>query len=231
MRWRYFFFALLLCCNTDDHLTKESKRPYEHSAALPVDGPSPLRMKDGIRPEEYKNGDILFIKCKSDLSSPIQLATRSEYTHCAMFWSIKNKPFVVEAYSEVELTPFHQFMQNREGKLLLVKRLKNHLHYFTKEVERAIEAQWFNWMAKPYDGYFRWSDDRLYCSELVYKLYLKAGFQLCSPKTLDQYALDSPEVKAELETRYNGRVPMHEFMVAPVDLVHSKHLDTLYFEK
>jgi hypothetical protein len=49
------------------------------------------------------------------------------------------------------------------------------------------------WLGKHYDAAFRWTDDRLYCSELAWKLYDRAiGVRVAEPKALRTLAHDRP---------------------------------------
>ncbi|HLP13718.1 MAG TPA: YiiX/YebB-like N1pC/P60 family cysteine hydrolase [Flavobacteriales bacterium] len=179
----------------------------------------------------YKNGDILFITCKSDLSSPISQATNSEYTHCGVFVRKKEGAYILEAFAGVELTPFSEFMQNRVGDLLLVMRLKEREKLMGKAKEPKFLKKGMKWLGKEYDGSFMWSDESLYCSELVFKMYEAIGVELCATKKLKEFDFSSPEVKAELQNRYGGEIPMEEPVVAPVDLIYSTLLDTVYYRK
>jgi len=48
---------------------------------------------------------------------------------------------------------------------------------------------------KPYDLYFEWSDERIYCSELVWKLYkFLTGLRIGELNRLKEFDLTRPEV-------------------------------------
>lgn len=189
-------------------------------------------MKDGNQPDGYKNGDIIFIHSNSDLSSPISLATESNYTHCAIYWNMKGtRPTIFEACSEVEMTPFNEFITEKKGSLLLVLRLKENKKIFDNLKQAKLSSSFQSWLGKEYDGKFLWSDEEMYCSELVYKLYEAAGVKLCELKKLGDFDFSSPEVQKELKARYGDKIPMKEPVIAPVDLIYSNLLDTIYFSK
>jgi Permuted papain-like amidase enzyme, YaeF/YiiX, C92 family len=188
-------------------------------------------LKDGTVPDGYKNGDIVFIHSNSDLSSPISLATVSEYTHCAMFWNMTDGPKFFEANNGVEATDFDKFMEDRKGSLLLVLRLRERKNLLLRKQEDKIFYQMRDWLGLDYDGHFLWSNNEMYCSELVFKLYKTAGINLCELKKLEDFDLKSPIVQKELKRRYGNIIPLKEPVIAPVDLVYSPLLDTIYYTK
>lgn len=189
-------------------------------------------MKDGNSWEEYKNGDIVFIHSKSNLSSPISLATESNYTHCAVYWCFKGTgPAFYEAASEVEITDFDEFLKHRKGSLLLVMRLKDRDKLLDSTNLSLLIDKMSSWHERPYDGHFLWSDDEIYCSELVYKAYEAVNIKLCELKKLEDFDLSSPQVKKELDKRYGNKIPLKEPIIAPVDLIYSPLLDTIFYSE
>ena len=79
-------------------------------------------------------------------------------------------------------------------------------------------------LGKDYDLQFRWSDDKIYCSELVWKAYKHAtGIELCPPRPFKSYNLKSPTVQRLVKSRYgsSGQLPLDELAVAPSDLADS----------
>ena len=75
------------------------------------------------------------------------------------------------------------------------------------------------WVGKHYDAAFAWSDERIYCSELVYKVYdCGAGLELGRLRTLRDFNLTDPIVSAALRDRYGAAVPLDETVIAPSDI-------------
>jgi len=63
-----------------------------------------------------------------------------------------------------------------------------------------------SWLGRPYDLQFRWDDERLYCSELVYKLYERgAGVRIGAVRKAGDFNLASPEVQRLMAKRFGGR--------------------------
>ena len=95
-------------------------------------------------------------------------------------------------------------------------------HTLTNDQQKNMRAIGNRLYGKSYDLKFAWSDDQMYCSELVWKIYKEgAGIELISPKNMDQYNFTEPAIKKELERRWKGSVNWKEPVVAPSDLAAS----------
>jgi hypothetical protein len=81
---------------------------------------------------------------------------------------------------------------------------------------------------KDYDLYFEWSDDKIYCSELIWKIYKHgAGIELCPLQKLKDFNLKDSRVQAILAERYGTNIPLEENVVAPSNLEESKIVTTI----
>ena len=78
-------------------------------------------------------------------------------------------------------------------------------------------------VGKDYDHRFLWSDDAIYCSELVWKIYQHAGVELCKPRQFRDFHHDDPKVKKDIEQQFGSmdKLPREEKVVAPSDLLTS----------
>ena len=82
---------------------------------------------------------------------------------------------------------------------------------------------------KDYDLYFEWSDEKIYCSELVWKIYkYGANIELCKTKKLKDFNLNSPIVKSIMKERYGNKIPYNEAVVAPSQLYESEMVETIF---
>src|SRR5581483_12204951 len=67
-----------------------------------------------------------------------------------------------------------------------------------------------------YDLGFNWSDDELYCSEFVWKLYKhNLGIDIGKLRPLKDFDLSNPVVKQKLTERYGNNIPLNENMISP----------------
>ncbi len=84
-----------------------------------------------------------------------------------------------------------------------MKRLRDASAVLTPAVVARMQAMGESWLNRHYDLQFRWDDERLYCSELVYKLYERgAGTRIGKVQRAGEMALGSPEVQRKLRERF-----------------------------
>lgn len=169
-----------------------------------------------------KPGDIIFHESRSSQSQAIKLATQSSYTHCGIIFEHDGQLQVLEASSTVRWTPIREWVESGvDGHFVLMRSQKP----LDEASLAAMLAAIPRYLDKNYDLLFQWSDDTIYCSELVWKLYQKADIELCPLKTFGDFKLDSEVVKAIVKKRYNADLPpLDEPVVAPSDLMESPAL-------
>lgn len=177
---------------------------------------------------EVRDGDIVFQTSKSAQSVAIQRATSSPYSHMGLVLFRGGKPFVFEASATVRFTPLRAWIERGEGHRYLVKRLRGADSRLTSDVVKEMHAIARKLEGKKYDLTFEWSDDRMYCSELVWKIYQRAlGLELGSLQKLREFRLDDPVVKAKLRERYGANVPLDEAVISPAAMFDSAELETV----
>jgi hypothetical protein len=82
---------------------------------------------------------------------------------------------------------------------------------------------------KDYDVYFGWSDDRMYCSELIWKIYKEAlNLEIGKLQRIRDFDLTHPLVGAKLNERYGNAIPLDEPAISPASIFHSDLLETVY---
>lgn len=171
---------------------------------------------------QYQTGDIIFQTSKSAQSKVIQKATHSPYSHMGMIVNRNGQFWVLEAIQPVKYTPLQQWVDRGVNKHYVVKRYQTALTAIqqTKLVKNAE-----GYLNKPYDIYFVWSDDAIYCSEIVWKAYKNAlGIELAPLDQLKSFDLTDPSVKALMKQRYGKTIPLQEKVIAPSALFNSKKL-------
>lgn len=168
----------------------------------------------------YKDGDIIFQTTSGKTGKAIQLATHSQYNHCGVLFFENNEWIVYEAVQPVKKTSLKEFNSRGKG---TVKRLIN--NSLSKDKIDKLKTLFKIYEHKDYDEAFNWSDDQIYCSELVYKLYNNAlHIELCKPRKLSDFDLNNPLVKEKLNEKYGNKIPLNEPMVSPEDIFGSELL-------
>jgi uncharacterized protein YycO len=175
--------------------------------------------------DALRDGDLIFHTSRSAQSEAIQRATHSPYSHVGVILHRDGKPFVFEAIATVRYTPLAQWIARGTGGKYVVRRVQGGL---TPEQAAKLRAAAGRYAGKPYDLYFEWSDDRIYCSELVWKMYRDAlGIELGERQKLRDFNLSDPIVRSKLRERYGKNVPMHEPVISPGGQFASPRLRTV----
>ena len=183
----------------------------------------------GVAPAPaVQDGDIIFQTSRSAQSLAIQRATHSPYSHMGLVLHRDGRPFVLEAVATVRYTPLAEWIDRGVGRHFVVKRLRDALLVLTParlgRLRRAAE----HLRGRPYDPLFRWSDDHLYCSELVWKVYTRGlGVEVGALQQLREFDLGAPEVRAQVDRRYGGRAPLGEPVISPAAMFADPDLITV----
>lgn len=177
---------------------------------------------------DLHSGDIIFQTTSSGLSAAIQLATRSKYSHCGMIFKQNNGFYVLEAVGPVKATHLTDWIAHGDDGKYVVKRLKNATTILTADNLVKIKQVGEQLMGKDYDLTFEWNDERIYCSELVWKMYKRgANIEVGKLEKLKDFDLTSPQVKAKLKEHYGDKVPLNETIISPVAIFNSPLLLTV----
>jgi uncharacterized protein YycO len=172
--------------------------------------------------QSFQDGDLIFQHSVSVQSTAVQLATSSYYSHCGIIFYLNGEPYVFEAIEPVGVRTLEDWINSGEDQNYAVYRLKNRSLNATEL--NTMKSYLKNQLDKHYDLGFNWSDKEMYCSELAYKTYKAIGIELCSPKALRDFNLESPQVRKIMQQRYGSQIPYDEPMVSPGQLSDSKLL-------
>lgn len=176
-----------------------------------------------------RSGDIVFQTSRSSQSLAIQLATKSPYSHMGIVYVRNGEPLVFEAVQPVKLTALRTWIERGEGEHFVARRLRDVDSRLTPEALQRMRAVGEQLSGKDYDLYFEWSDDRIYCSELVWKVFERgAGIRLGEQQTIGDLDLSHPAVRAKLRERYGDQIPLSEVVVSPVAIFNAPDLFTVY---
>ncbi|MBK7143270.1 MAG: YiiX family permuted papain-like enzyme [bacterium] len=165
-----------------------------------------------------RDGDIVFHRSLSNLSQAISLVTGSEITHMGLIFIRDGKPWVIEAGGTVRYSTYEEFIARGAEQKFVVKRLASADSILTRAKIDSMRVAADRFVGRNYDGQFNWSDDQLYCSELVWKIYHAVGIDLGTLRKLKEYKFDHPIVKEQLRRRYGDNVPLEEPVIAPSDI-------------
>jgi hypothetical protein len=175
-----------------------------------------------------RDGDIIFHTSRSSQSEAVQRATGSRYSHMGLIVYRRGAPYVLEAVATVRYTPLADWIARGSGHHFVVKRLKDAPTVLTPQAVAALRASAQRMEDRRYDLTFEWSDDRMYCSELVWKIYDRAlGIDIGALQKLRDFNLADPVVKAKMQERYGAAVPLEEPVISPGAMFSSPLLETV----
>lgn len=184
--------------------------------------------KDDKAESIAQNGDIIFQTSKSSQSKAIQVATSSKYSHMGIIYEYEGELFVFEAVQPVKLTPLKDWIDRGENDHYVIKRLKDSKSILTDETLKKMEAVGDSFRGKSYDIYFEWSDDKIYCSELVWKIYKQAtGIEIGQLEKLSDFNLSHKLVQQKMKERYGENIPLNEKVISPAAMFNSNKLETI----
>jgi uncharacterized protein YycO len=195
---------------------------YDEECRLPFIRTNVLEMD---KQRVLKNGDIIFQTSLSEQSKAIQLATRSKYSHCGLIYKDGNDIFVFEAVQPVKRTPLDEWIARGENGRFVIKRLKNAEQILTPATLQKMKQVLEEFTGKNYDLTFEWADNKIYCSELIWKVYQRTtGLEVGKLQKLSDFDLTNEVVKKKMIERYGNKIPVNEIVISPSSIFESELL-------
>ena len=169
-------------------------------------------------------GDIVFQSSRGDLPLLVEAVTRSPYSHCGLVVQGEDgASAVLEAVGPVLTTPIVEWIRRGRGQRILVCRLKppHRMHI------PALIAACRSYMGRPYDSRFRLDEERIYCSELIFKGWREAvGEDL--GRLVELKDLNWQPYRKQIAELEGGPVPLERAMITPRDLARAGQLEVVY---
>ena len=177
---------------------------------------------------EIKNGDLIFQTSLSGQSKAIQAATHSKYSHCGIIYRDGNDFLVFETVQPVKRTPLDKWIARGKSGKFVIKRLKNAEQVLTPATLQKMKQVGEEFIGKNYDLTFEWSDNKIYCSELIWKVYQRAtGIEVGRLQKLSDFDLTNEAVQNKMFERYGKKIPMNEIVISPSSIFDSELLTTV----
>lgn len=166
--------------------------------------------------KDVREGDVIFQTSLSQQSPLIQIGTRSMITHCGVVVMRNDVPYVLETLKTLTLTPLDEF----------IARGKNGKYWLKRSEKENIKIKYNSYLGKFYDLAFKFDNDKFYCSELVYDIYLnQLDMELAKPKRVGDYLVFGVDRIPLIKNAMNKRnITKEQYAVAPVDIFKSKML-------
>ena len=170
-----------------------------------------------------QDGDILFESVPhSRLVDTIEGCTHSPFSHCGIAHTTAAGWTVIEAAGPVREIPLPQWIkQSRDGHFVAYRLRRPYRHFIPAMI--AATRQYYG---RPYDIAYRFDDEKIYCSELIFKAYRAAsGENLGQVQKLG--ALDWQPFQAAIERINGGPVPLERELITPRSLSEARQLERI----
>lgn len=172
-----------------------------------------------------QEGDVVFQSLPhGPIVWAIEGVTRSPYSHCGIVAKKDNQWIVFEAYRGVSATPLKTFLcRGRDGGFAVYRLRDDH----RQNIPQTL-ACCENYLGRPYDIRYRLDDEKIYCSELIYKAYRDAtnGQQLGELRRFGD--MNWRPYKTLIEQVEGGDVPVDREMITPVELAKARQLEPAF---
>ena len=173
---------------------------------------------------EKQEGDMVFQSLPhGELVDTIEGVTNSPWSHCGMLVRRDGEWFVAEAIGEVRYTPLYAWITRGRRARFESWRVAG----LPAEKKPAIKAGVDKLLGKSYDFSYAPDDARIYCSELIYKVYdRELGIQIGQWEKLGDLNWQSKE--GVIKDMEGGPVPLSREMITPVGLTRSPNVARVF---
>ncbi|AKL97403.1 YiiX/YebB-like N1pC/P60 family cysteine hydrolase [Endomicrobium proavitum] len=176
----------------------------------------------------FKDGDVIFQNKKSKSGDLLAFLSNTKYNNAGILFSRGGKWYVLEAVQPVQLTPLKSWIKEGEDNRYVVKRLKEESTLITPQTLESMKKFNSEFLGKPYDQYYEWSDRAFYSSELIWKIYNRAlGIEISQLRVFADFNLADENVKTRLQEVFGNNIPIYEQITTPADIFNSNMLITI----
>ncbi|MBI3866349.1 MAG: hypothetical protein HY290_31090 [Planctomycetia bacterium] len=172
---------------------------------------------------DVKDGDVVFQHLPGKLGAVISDVTDSPLTHCGMIVHHNGEPHVIEAIGPVRYISLKKWLKQGDKGHFSQLRLKS----VTDEQIAAAVKEAESLLGMPYDFQYELDDKKIYCSELVYKAYLRgAEIEVGEKEALGD--LNWRNHETFIRFLAGGELPLERQMVTPVAIARNPRFKLMY---
>lgn len=159
-----------------------------------------LYSKDADDMPTLQDGDIIFQTTIDSQTLPIAVATVSLYTHTGIIKKTTDGYSVYQAARKVVETPLSEWIGQGSLKRFAVYRHKQLSDRQKQVILSTAQAV----LGTSYDIYFSFDNKTIYCSELPWLAYRRAGIALGTVQKVADLKIYNEAVKSLIQERWNG---------------------------
>lgn len=163
---------------------------------------------------DKQEGDVLLQSLPhSELTDAIETASESPWSHCGILVKRGGHWQVAQALMDVHYTPLIEYLIQGRDLRVSSFRMKN----LTAEQRARLQPGIAKLLGKPYDINYEPDDRKIYCSELVWKVYdRELGIHWGEWEAFG--TLNWKPVEVFVRSVERGKVPLDRMMITPVAL-------------
>ncbi|HEY4245425.1 MAG TPA: YiiX/YebB-like N1pC/P60 family cysteine hydrolase [Lacunisphaera sp.] len=163
---------------------------------------------------DKQEGDVLLQSLPhSELADAIETASQSPWSHCGILVKRDGHWQVAQALMDVHYTPLIEYLIQGRDLRVTSFRVKD----LTQEQKAKVQVGITKLLGKPYDINYEPDDRKIYCSELVWKVYdRELGIHWGEWQAFG--TLNWKPVEVFVRSVERGKVPLDRMMITPVGL-------------
>lgn len=172
---------------------------------------------------DVQHGDFIFQHLPGSLTQMIVDVSEGQYSHCGIIVNKRGRYYVLEAIGPVRETPLHEWISRGIKDQFSVVRLRKE---YRGDIPEIIKAA-YKYLGKPYDIQYEFDDEKIYCSELIYKAALEgAGIELGDIRKLGD--MKWQDYEGMIREISGGNLPLDRLMITPDAVVLADQVQTIH---
>ncbi len=189
-----------------------------------------------------KDGDLVFHTGDSGQTLAIWMASGSLYSHMGIIKiGAEGNPLVVEAAGPVRETPLQEWIARGWFGRLTVMRVRGLTPKYAKRLLEAAKEHY----GKPYDPFFLFEKERIYCSELVYWAFKEGiGLEIGQVQSFREREYENGAMQSLILSRWKKYPPCLEKgieeldaclpliydqqLITPISIANDRRIETIY---
>jgi len=186
-----------------------------------------------------KDGDLIFQTSTSNQSGAIIFATGSTFSHMGIVRNDHGAITVIEAAAKVRETPLNAWVNRGLLKRVAIYRDQR----LTPDMAQRLLSYARALYGKPYDLFFSFNNDAIYCSELPYLAYKAVGIEIGKAQKISDLNIDNMLVRKLVQARWQSdsectergfnfdqcyRYILNQSLVTPVSIANDPNLKMIY---
>ncbi len=170
-----------------------------------------------------QEGDLIFQSLpSSEVVKMIEGVSQSRYSHCGIVAWKNGEWVVIEAIGPVKETPLFEWIYRGREFDFDVYRIDAETEVLTMMIAKAR-----GYMGRPYDIKYAMDDEKIYCSELIFKAYRDAtGEALGKPQPLGK--LNWKPYEKTIRKIEEGDPPLERMIITPAAITQSEKVSQAF---